>query len=173
MNDDKLQRIIFIDIDGPIINTPCFYIDPMCSVNRSVMNTQAIGYVNRLAQVVNAKIVTNSTHNSYLVEDILTGEKHDLKRDLIKWGMKEDLFHTAWRTGFPDNAKFNANSHRRMDAIEDWQEANGECDWICFDDDKFTTRKNLIVIDFETGIDHAAYRKAGKFWGIRKEPILF
>jgi HAD domain in Swiss Army Knife RNA repair proteins len=172
MKDSKLQRIIFLDIDGPIINKPCYYIDPRCSLDRSVMNTQAIGYVNRLAEIVEAKIVTNSTHNSYLIEDLLTGDKRDLRKDLIKWGMKEDLFHTAWCTSFPDNATSNFDSHTRLDAIEDWQEDNGECDWICFDDDKFTFRKNLIVVDFEIGIDNSSYRKAGKFWGVRKEPIF-
>jgi hypothetical protein len=166
--DQKLQRIIFLDIDGPIINTPCYYLDSEASMQRTVMNTQALGYVVRLAKIGNAKIVTNSSHN-YADVGCRT-----LKDDLIKWGIKEEYFHKNWRTEYPNpkTGKFSASSaNRRMIAIENWQDDNGEADWVAFDDENFTDNKRLILIDFDRGIDYSAYRKAAKVWHFRQDPL--
>lgn len=108
------------------------------------MNTQAIGYVIMLAKQAKAKIVTNSAHNW---EETETG---DLKADLISWGMPEELFHDKWRTMYPwpdRRPLINAVDippHPRLEAINAWQKENGEADWVCFDDDPFTSDGRLI-----------------------------
>jgi hypothetical protein len=161
------QRIIFIDIDGPIINRPCFYIDTYASVQRRVMNTQAIGYVNKLAQLANARIVTNSTHNNFTVPE--TGRT--LYDDLVKWGMKSSLIHTDWCTTFPwpdlvSDPLFP--THRRLRGIMEWEQKNGDADWIAFDDEPFLDAGDarLMHVDFDRGIDYDLFMKACNHWNI-------
>ncbi len=163
-----MQRIIFIDIDGPIINTPCYWIDIAAGLDRSVLNTQAIGIINQIAIKANAKIVTNSTHNTHTVRS--TGR--NLRDDLIKWGMKEEYFHDDWKTEYPwpkDMRDSNDPTaiileHRRMAAIKQWQEKNGDADWIAFDDDKFIDSERLFLIDFNNGICYEEYIKVKEYW---------
>lgn len=163
------QKIVFLDIDGPIINASCYYLDKMCSIRRTVMNQSALGYVQRLCQIADAKLVTNSTHNFHQYEDMLSSVNMTLQNDLIKFGIDKEIFHKDWRTKFPNppGSKFSSSSdHRRMLAINEWMERNGEADWICFDDDAFTDDPRLVVVDFETGIDYFAFRDACRLWEI-------
>ena len=168
-----MQKIIFIDIDGPVINTPCYWVDMQASMQRSVMNTQAIGILNRLANLANAKIVTNSTHNYHTVKE--TGRT--LRDDLIKWGLKEQHFHDDWRTSFPwpdleSDPIFP--THRRLRGIMEWEAANGQADWICFDDEPFVDASDarLFHIDFDHGIDYHMYLEACKHWNLNPKGFI-
>ena len=158
-----MQKIIFLDIDGPVITDPLFFLSHDASVKRSVLNTQALAYLVALCDAANAKIVTNSTHNNHVVEH------RTLKDDLIRWGVDEKYFHKNWRTQFPEYWGDNG----RLRGIHDWMlENNGEhVDWICFDDAFFTDSERLIVVDARLGIDYKAYSQALKYWGI-SEPRL-
>lgn len=163
-----MQKIIFLDIDGPIINGPLYHTDMMCSANRSPMNTQAIGYLNYLCDKANAKIVTNSFHNFHLTNN----ETQDLKTDLIKWGLKSSHFHEKWRTQFSMQSFVQSSVYTdRLIAIQTWiaenVELGEELKWVCFDDSRFTELKNLILIDFERGIDYNAYKKACNHFSIK------
>jgi hypothetical protein len=156
-----LQRIIFIDIDGPVINTPCYWVDSMASIHRAVLNTQAIGILNRLCKLGSALIVTNSTHNHVTIRE--TGRT--LKTDLIKWGLRPEHIHEDWRTDFPwPDWGDGQNIHRRLKGIMGWQEKNGKADWICFDDEPFVTDDRLFVIDFDYGIDYHMYLSVCEHW---------
>lgn len=168
-----MQKIIFIDIDGPVINTPCYWVDGMASMQRSVMNTQSIGILNRLAYLADAKIVTNSTHNNHTVRE--TGKT--LKDDLLKWGIKEKYIHDDWRTSFPwpsleSDPLFP--THRRLRGIMEWEKTNGEVDWIAFDDEPFVHESDgrLILVDFDHGIDYNLYLKACKHWKLNPKAII-
>lgn len=166
-----MQRIIFIDIDGPIINTPCYYVDSFASIQRSVMNTQAIGYVNRLALLADAKIVTNSTHNYHTVKET----DRNLRDDLIRWGLKASYVHDDWRTEFPwPDWADGQPIHRRLKGIMGWQEKNGQADWICFDDEPFIDKNDprLMHVDFERGIDYDLFMKACKHWKLNPEGLI-
>lgn len=155
-------RCLFLDIDGPIINTPCYYVDPECSINRSVMNTQAIGYVKRLVEKCGALVVLNTTHNVHDIEDPITSKVTDIKTDLIKWGMKAHEFHSDWKTEYPNPLNRKMSQHPRLTAVNNWLAKNGDHDWIAFDDDLFHTQ-NQYLIDFELGVDYNAYR-----WAVEK-----
>ena len=157
-----MHSVIFLDIDGPIINTPCYYVDPECSINRSVMNTQAIGYVKEIVRKCGALVVLNTTHNVHDIEDPLTAKIVDVKTDLIKWGMKEHEFHSDWKTEYPYPKNGKMSEHRRWTSVKNWLEKNGDHEWIAFDDDLFHSQ-NQYLIDFELGIDYNAFA-----WGIEK-----
>lgn len=168
-----MQRIIFIDIDGPVINTPCYWVDSMASLQRSVMNTQAIGVINRLCKLADAKLVTNSTHNHHTVRE--TG--YTLRQDLIKWGIHEKYFHEDWRTSFPwpdleSDPLFP--THRRLRGIMEWEQKNGQADWICFDDEPFVDKSDerLFVIDFDRGITYDTYLAVKKYWNLTDTPLI-
>lgn len=165
---ENLPRIVFLDIDGPIINTPCFFLDVNASVCRTVLNTQALGYVAKILESVNAKLVTNSTHNIYDIEDPLTAEKRNLKTDLIRWGLKPEHFHEVWKTAYP-YPEYSKGESNRLISILQWQEENGPCDWIAFDDEHFTKQARLILVSELYGIDYEAYLKALKFWKINEK----
>lgn len=172
-----MQRIIFLDIDGPVIPAPIYYLDGNVLFNRSFMSTTALGYISRLATLGKALIVTNSAHNWFN-----TGEGspdyipvRNLKQDLIRHGLKENQFHDIWRTEFPNprNRKFSeSDPSGRMLAINNWIEDNGPADWIGFDDEKYTSNKRLIHIDFELGIDYKAFVKACKVWDIDPNSLI-
>lgn len=168
MVNDDLQRIIFLDIDGPLIPSPLYNIDRLCSLRRSVMSTVAIGCILNLCNRADAKIVTNTMHNYH---DTSTG---DLRNDLIEHGILETYFHNDWRTKFPyDNigsdfmTDLHNITHPRLRAIQQWQHKNGNADWICFDDELFTDDKRLIHIDFDKGITTDERNKAFDLWGIK------
>jgi len=163
-----MQKIIFLDIDGPVINTPCYWVDGMASMQRSVMNTQSIGILNRLAYLADAKIVTNSTHNNATIRE--TGRT--LRDDMIKWGLKEKYLHEDWRTEFPWPENHRREVHRRLQGIINWQEKNGEADWICFDDEPFVDDPRLMHIDFDHGIDYNQHLKACAYWNINPKAII-
>lgn len=157
------ERVIFLDIDGPVITDSMFALDDNVSNLRSYMDANALGYVATLAQMAGAKIVTNSMHNSHYVEGL--GGPASLKMDLIYHGLPAKLFHKDWRTQF----SFDDNI-TRIGAIDIWLDAHGlslnSTDWVCFDDDKFTNRKNLILVDSRCGITYADYVEASNFWDV-------
>lgn len=161
-------NLIFLDIDGPIINTPCYYIDPECSVKRTVMNTQAIGYVKELVRRGNALVVLNTTHNTHLIEDPLTAKMINVKQDLIKWGMKEEEFHPEWKTEYPNPKNCKLSENRRSRAVKNWLEKNGDHEWIAFDDE-FFHYDFQYHIDFDKGIDYDAFLWGKKMLGIDDE----
>jgi hypothetical protein len=160
----QMQRIMFVDIDGPVINTPCYWVDGFASVQRTVLNTQSIGILNRLAALASARIVTNSTHNNYTVRE--TGRT--LKDDLIKWGLKEEYIHENWCTTFPwPDLESDPlyPTHRRLRGIMEWEQENGEADWIAFDDEPFLQGDGrLMLINFDYGIDYNIYLQACNHW---------
>lgn len=157
------SKIIFLDIDGPVITEPCFFIDPIdASMGRTVMSTHAIGYLKELVKNTNSLVVLNSTHNTHDIEDPLTGRNRTIKDDLIYWGMKEEEFHPNWKTEYPNPKCAKFSESRRMKAVSNWLEANGDHVWIAFDDEDFHF-ENQYNIDIFAGIDYNAYR-----WGIEK-----
>lgn len=141
------MKIIFLDIDGPVISTDDSIID---SELRITHIPESICHLNELCQITGAKIVTNSMHNYNDVEE------YSLKDDLIAWGLDADNFHENWRTIFPyiDYSKIKSDIRGigRFIAIDKWREINGTCDWVCFDDRKFTVSFRLILIEDAAGI---------------------
>ena len=141
------MRIIFLDIDGPVINIDA---PVVVSELRLGCNKNSIQLLNDLCLEVGAKIVTNSMHNYH------EPCGRTLKEDLIHWGLDENHFHDSWRTIFPDIDYTDVNSNvrgiGRLIAINQWIADNGPCDWVCFDDRKFTDSKQLVHIEYGDGI---------------------
>jgi len=73
--------------------------------------------------------------------------------------MKEEEFHTDWKTEYPYPKGGKFSEHPRMVAVRNWLEKNGDHDWIAFDDDLFHST-NQYLIDFRLGIDYDAFKWA-------------
>ena len=163
-----LPKVIFCDLDGPIISTSCYAFSNSASMFRSSMNTNALGFLIRLCRDSGAKLVTNSTHNYHITP---TG---NLREDMILFGVPQELFHEDWRTiyGFQEHL-CDESSKTRMESINYWLKNNGEHSWICFDDYKFTEDSRLILVDFDDGIQYNHYCQALKLFGIEVPRLIF
>lgn len=150
-----MNKIIFLDIDGPVIPTD---VDMYDSIFRTTYNVESIEYLNLLCDMTGARVVTNSTHN---YEDWFESELRD---DLIEWGLDSRFIHRDWRTVFPmiDYKKINSpiRGIGRLVAIEHWISINGDTNWVCFDDRKFTDLENLIHIEDGLGIRASHFNRA-------------
>lgn len=154
----KLQRLIFLDIDGPVIPNSQFLIDRNASFGRNFAPT-CIAAVKRLLGESGGKLVTNSTHNYHLRDS-----KHDLKSDLIAAGIKEVHFHENWRTQYPQVP--------RDVAVKLWLKENGDHNWVAFDDARFTDNKRLILIDADYGISVREFNQAARILKVRQFLVL-
>ena len=158
------NKIIFLDIDGPIIPIT---VDPYDSLFRLKHNYDSILYLNNLCFRTGAKIVTNSMHN---YEDFRDGT---LKDDLIKWGIKPEYFHDEWKTIFPhiDYSKVTSKVRGigRLIAINHWLSFYDTDKWVCFDDRLFTDLPNLIHIEDGLGIKETHFQRAMDILGKKKE----
>lgn len=175
---EKRDKVVFLDIDGPIISTGLFYVDSRCSFDRTVCNGNAIGWVIATLQAANAWLVTNTTHNVHDVEDPLTAKKRTIKDDLIRWGIEPHWFHPNSMTTYPyppwekpdwyeDEVRPWGFKHRRAKAVEIWLHENGpDFKWVAFDDDEFS-KTNQVLIDFDKGVDVKAFEKACSILGVQ------
>ena len=152
------KAVLFLDIDGPVIDLLTFNNTPHVSYLRTGGNRDSIKNIVKLCMENDLSIVTNSTHN---YNDI---GNSNLKEDLVSWGIPEHLFHNSWRTIFPDVDYQKVNSTirgaGRMYAIKRWLDENPGYEWICFDDRKFTDDPRLIHIQRLHGVDEAYYHQA-------------
>lgn len=132
------ERVIFLDIDGPVIPYTMFLLDKMCSWHR-VIPTHTVAVVKEACERGNAKVVFNTTHNRSW-----EGAPH-IEEAVIAAGLPREMVHPDMKTKYPDIA--------RGDAVLEWLHRHPEVtDWIAFDDVKFTEADNLIWIDPDAGL---------------------
>ncbi len=155
-----MNKIIFLDIDGPVIPVD---VDMYDSVYRTMHDKASIAFLTALCEETGAKIVTNTFHNEIFYQD------GDLKDDLIKWGLKAEYFHEDWQTIFPNVNYKEINSPvrgaGRLHAIAQWLSSHAVDNWVCFDDRLFTDMPNLIHIRGGLGIRKEHYNKALEILG--------
>jgi hypothetical protein len=165
----NLPNIVFLDIDGPVIPTPLYYLDRSCSIRRSRMDHSALGWIVFVLKAANAKLVTNSSHNYHDVDYL---DDRSLKHDLMAHGIPKDYFHEEWRTKF--GTHYGREGTIRMAAIEEWIIRNGCDNWVVFDDMQVTDNGKQVVIDFDKGICRDDAYKALDILGVVDiPPILF
>lgn len=152
------KKIIFLDIDGPVIDLETYDSNIYKSIFRTGINPVAIEFLIKLCKEYDAQIVTNSMHNYHNINN------YTLKDDLVYAGITDDFFHQDWRTIFPmidyTNVKSSVRGIGRLIAIQEWLKRNGKHTWICFDDRKFTKDRRLIHIKRQNGIDFEYYSEA-------------
>lgn len=164
------EKIIFLDIDGPLIPSSMFVnkdgtLNSTASKNRDFSPT-ACAVLNYLCRKTNAKIVFNSAHNY----DISNGR--ELKNDVIsRGGILPEHIHPVFRTEYYPASN---NGLTKKDAILKWLETNGKKDtlWASLDDDKIMQSKNFVHVDFDAGITFATLNRVYRIFGIKDTLIV-
>ena len=151
------ERVIFLDIDGPMIPCAMYLIDHLCSIKR-MMSPPAVAVLKELCKRTGAKVVFNTTHNSP------TGEAPDIEVALQMAGLPAECIHpTAPKTRYP--------SLPRDLAVKEWLAAHPGADWIALDDVKFTDDPRLILIHPDEGLHTGHLNDALEHYGER--PCVF
>lgn len=157
------NKIIFLDIDGPMIPSGSYIKNPFASFQRD-MASMAVDCMNYLCDTADAKIVTNSSHNYHdrpadLSNNSMGSDTYNLREDLIFNGIEERFIHKTWRTTYRAG-----NRESRLQAIHKWirdHTNHDTIDWIVFDDViPSTFCPNAIDIDFDVGITVRELNKA-------------
>jgi len=145
-----MNRVIFLDIDGPIIPYSMFLVDRMASFNR-IIPPITVAVVREICKRADAKVVFNTTHNTPF------DGVDDIEIALVKAGLPEDYIHPDMKTRYPQIP--------RDQAVLEWLSRHPETeDWIAFDDVKFTEKDNLIWIDPDAGLHLTHLNKALDRW---------
>lgn len=131
-------KVVFLDIDGPMIPATMFLVDRMASYHRRFPPT-TVAVINRLCEETGAKIVFNTTHNRPF------DGVPDIGAALVEQGLDAEHIHSDGHTRYPDIP--------RDLAVKEWLKRHPEAlDWIALDDTKFTDAENLIWVDPEAGL---------------------
>jgi HAD domain in Swiss Army Knife RNA repair proteins len=99
------NRIIFLDIDGPIIPNSMFLIDRSCSFKR-IIPPIPVAVVKEVCRRTEAKVVFNTTHNTPI------NNVADIEVALIHAGLPAEYIHADMKTKYP--------TLRRDDAVNEW-----------------------------------------------------
>lgn len=150
----EVTKVVFLDIDGPMIPSTMFLIDRMCSFDRKFPAT-TIAALNELCARTGVKIVFNTTHNNP------SSGVLDIDKAIVAHGLGECHLHPSDRhTLYPRLA--------RDVAVKEWLARHPEVtDWIALDDARFTDDERLIWVDPDAGlhvghINHAIQMMGGK-----------
>ena len=134
-----MSKIIFLDIDGPMIPATMFLIDRMCSFKRLFPET-TVAAINRLCSDSEAKIVFNTTHNRPF-KDV-----PNIDDALVNHGLDPDHLHPTDRhTKYPDIS--------RDLAVKEWLARHPEVEaWVAIDDVECAEKPNMILVDPDAGL---------------------
>ena len=133
------MKIIFLDIDGPMIPATMFLIERDCSFERKFPPT-TIAVLNEICKRTEAKIVFNTTHNTPF------DGVPDIEVALVNQGLNKDYLH-------PTDLKTQYPQYPRDLAVKVWLRRHPEVtDWIALDDVRFTEEPNLIWVDPDAGL---------------------
>ena len=151
------MRVLFVDVDGPLIPSGMYLIHKNASYDRH-FSPISIAVLKHALKESGAKLVMNTTHN-------LDG--HKLKEDMIKAGFKEEDFAKPWCTNYP-------STRGRTNAITEWlnEQVDKDIEWIAVDDEDFTSEDRLILIDFDEGLHLRHFNRLAKLWNLKSMLIL-
>ena len=156
------MKIIFQDIDGPLIPFRMYYRGdrPFDTTKQSfVWDPIAVDMVNELCKKFDAKVVFNTAHGEN-PKEVLQHQAH--QNGLLH-------VHDDCKTSYP----FTGN---RYQAITEWLEKYPNVqkfDWIVIDDTQVCLSRQ-IKVDWEVGMTLENYRKACMLLGDEKfAPQLF
>lgn len=145
------MKIIFQDIDGPLIPHRMYYTGfrPYDTMRNSfVWDPIAVQMINRICEICDAKVVFNTAHCENPAEIM----KHQAACNGLKF------LHEDCKTSYP----FTDN---RYQAITEWLDKhNTISDWIVIDDVQVCLSRQ-IKVDWKVGMTIENYRKACQLLG--------
>ena len=162
-------KIIFLDLDGPMIPSRAYLLENQTGVNQkmpedkqlgcvvTVFDPVAVGIINNLCAERDWKIVL---HSSWVR---ITGGEKTLEH-CIKQGLKAEHFHE-------EHPFCDEDENWRFTRIAKWLDKHPECEqYVILEDEPYKAdiynyphpkniEKHLLLIDFEDGLLMSHYRK--------------
>jgi hypothetical protein len=137
--DEVTSKVIFLDIDGPMIPATMFLIDRMCSLNR-IFPATTVAVINSLCERTGAKVVFNTTHNQPFPDT------PDIGDALVSHGLSAGHLH-------PTDANTLYPNIPRDVAIKEWLARHDEVDdWCAIDDCLCADDEHMVLVDPDAGV---------------------
>lgn len=152
------QRLIFLDIDGPMIPSGCFLLFGRGASFDRKYSPISVSCLNNLCHQSKAKIVFNTTHNN----------DDQLVEDSIREGIKKGHIYSGdCKTKYPQ-------LENRLDAINLWLDDTGNTEnpWVAFDDCIFNSDR-LIYVDYDDGLNVRHCNEAMNILGKGVPTLIF
>lgn len=160
----KPDKIIFLDVDGPLVPGTRYLHNARSSFERDFC-PNCLMVLRHIVDKSGAQIVFNTFHNT---------EIDDLVAKITAAGFGDNI-HPTRMTDFPygiDEAKDGAEhgieittaGDRRLVAIKKWIKNHGTDNllWIAIDDERIN-HKRALRVDFDAGMTLRTYNEAAKF----------
>lgn len=152
------ERIVFLDIDGPVIPFSMFLIDRYASINR-VLAPIPVAVVKMICERSGAKVVFNTTHNINIQGVV------NIDHAMVKAGFPAEYIHEDFKTKYPDLP--------RDTAVMEWMKRHPEVtDWVALDDTKFMRADNVIWVDPDAGLHLGHLNAVLDRWGCTQFFVL-
>lgn len=149
-----MQKIIFLDIDGPMIPSTSFLMDtPLGNPSyEQILDDRCVMVLHKIIKDTGAKIVFNTTHNQnlYSTDETSGGWLPGLVGQFEKAGFKDHI-HQHNCTKYPH--------YDRLTCIKVWlrsQPIEEDIRWVALDDVKMLDKRCYLVNE-EYGIGISAY----------------
>jgi len=153
-----MNRVVFLDIDGPIIPFSMYLVNRMASHHRIIPKIP-IAVVNELCKRGNAKVVFNTTHNNNW------DGVPDIDVACVRAGLSPENIHHDTKTRYPQIS--------RDQAVIDWLKKHPETtDWVAFDDAKFIEDERLVWVDPDAGLHLGHLNQVLDRWNIPQFLVL-
>lgn len=153
-----MNRVVFLDIDGPIIPFSMLLVNRMASHQRIIPEI-TVAVIREICDRSGAKVVFNTTHNTPI------SGVPDIDDAMVTAGLPRDAIHKDKMTSYPMIS--------RGLAVKDWLHRHPEVDeWIAFDDARFTDDENLIWVDPDAGLHLGHLNLALDRWGCSQFLVL-
>jgi hypothetical protein len=129
-------KVLFLDIDGPVVNTRSILANPQCDCWYAI-DTIGVALLVKIAKKYDVKIVSNTA-------------RHSLDFDVMKSKLEMLGLVFYGSTNLPKTLP-------RKQAIVEWLEANPEVEQWAAVDDEFIDHENAVLIDYDEGITTKAF----------------
>jgi hypothetical protein len=170
MENYKINKVIFLDIDGPMIPTRALYMEGQDWSLPHKFDPCAVGLLNRLATKSKSKIVVHSHWRKS------TDHKEQfpcIRTHLISQGIREEFLLED------DHLCPGDRTTDRWEDIVSYLEVNKEITrYVILED--LPLKKgyeglapSYVPIDFDDGFNFKAYNKALRIMGLEEESLLF
>lgn len=149
------SRILFLDIDGPLIPGRAYQIAGQTSPFVKIFDPVAVSIINTSCEKQNRKIVL---HSSWIRTKLNFPD--DLGMDVKEWcigqGIKEEFFH--------EDAYCDRDTSWRYDRVDKWlQDHPNTNDFVIVDDEPpangYHYSRHVLLVDFEDGLLMKHWRK--------------
>lgn len=133
------MKILFVDVDGPLIPASQFLLDRFASMERRIPPL-TVAMLNKICQETGALVVMNTTHNRNF------SDVQDITMAMVEAGFNSDYFHpTSWKTKYP--------RVDREKAVNDWLLKHDEVDdYVCIDDVQCADDDHMLLVDPDIGL---------------------